>query len=309
MSHFLQTKAWQGFQESLGRETYFRSGKGWSYLAILETGKGSRRLYCPYGPTVTSITTLREAVADLKILGKKLDVMMVRVEPIHRFSRENLEKLGLKKVNYIHLQPQDTRIVNLEKSEEDIIADMNQNCRNRYRNYEKRGMKYVKTYDSKYIDHLITLLDAVAKRTGIKTHSADYFRLQAEELLKNHDASIHMMTLNGKPIAVSLAYDDKTTRYYAHAAADGEYRKLQAGTILVASMIIDAKREGKQSFDLYGIAPNNNPKHPWAGFSSFKKAFGGEVVHYSGLWELAFKKRQYWLYRFVMLILSLRKRL
>lgn len=67
--HFLQSTAWQAFQESLGRTTFRDSGPGWEYLAILERSTGNSRLYCPYGPTADDEHSLAAALDSLAQLG------------------------------------------------------------------------------------------------------------------------------------------------------------------------------------------------------------------------------------------------
>jgi lipid II:glycine glycyltransferase (peptidoglycan interpeptide bridge formation enzyme) len=135
-------------------------------------------------------------------------------------------------------------------------------------------------------------------QNGIHTHSDSYFQAQAKALFPTGEAKLFYVTYEDKPIAASVVFDDATTRYYIHAGSNDAYRKLSAGTALLAYMIIDAKRHDKTSFDLYGIAPNNDPTHPWAGFTKFKKSFGGTPLTYVGAWDLPLIKLQYLLYRF-----------
>jgi lipid II:glycine glycyltransferase (peptidoglycan interpeptide bridge formation enzyme) len=58
-----------------------------------------------------------------------------------------------------------------------------------------------------------------------------------------------------------------------------------------------AKAHGKKYFDLYGIAPTDDPNHPWSGVTQFKSRFGGEVVHYNPTYDLPLKPLRYWLYQ------------
>ena len=37
----------------------------------------------------------------------------------------------------------------------------------------------------------------------------------------------------------------------------------------------DAKEKGLKHVDLWGVAPEDQPDHKWAGFTAFKKSFGG----------------------------------
>jgi lipid II:glycine glycyltransferase (peptidoglycan interpeptide bridge formation enzyme) len=41
----------------------------------------------------------------------------------------------------------------------------------------------------------------------------------------------------------------------------------------------EAKALGHEWYDLWGIAPPNQPDHPWQNFSAFKAKFGGVEVH------------------------------
>ena len=79
--HFLQSTAWQAFQESLGRTTFRDSSPGWEYLAILERSTGNSRLYCPYGPAASDEHSLATSLSSLTQLGKKHRVTFLRVEP------------------------------------------------------------------------------------------------------------------------------------------------------------------------------------------------------------------------------------
>ena len=97
--------------------------------------------------------------------------------------------------------------------------------------------------------------------------------------------------------AAALVYDYDGVRYYAHAAADYEHRKLRAGTVLLVQMILDAARAGQQTFDFWGITTSTDPEHPWAGFTQYKKSFGGRQVDYAGTWDLPLNKRKYQLYK------------
>ena len=297
MTHFLQTEAWQSFQTALGRTSIGNSGDGWSYKAYIESGKLNTRLYSPYGPAFISDTALKSALTSLVTEGKKHDATFVRIEPTQQISREIIDEFHVKPVTYQHLQPQHTQVISLSQSEDELLADMAQNTRNIVRNYHKKGLTIHTSHSPSDLPILLTLLRRVAKRTGLHTHSETYFQTQAETLLASKNAVLYYISRENEPIAAALFYDTPETRYYAHAAASDDYRKLQPGTALLGQAILDAKREGKQSFDLFGIAPPDQPNHPWAGFTRFKQSFGGTPLTYGGAWDIPLKPLPYLLYR------------
>lgn len=297
MQHFLQSPAWARFQQSIGRTTFSDAGDNWSYQAILETGRFNTRLYCPYGPDAETPEAFLAALTSLKALAAQHHATFIRVEPTGAITPDELKKQGFLPVTYNQLQPEHTQVIDLTVSEEDIIAAMNQNNRNLYRNYEKKGLSIKVSRDPADITIFTNMMHAVAERNNINAHSDTYYKAQAESLFPTGDAQLFYACFEGKPIAASIAFDNDTTRYYAHASADDAYRKLSAGTALLAYMIIDAKHQGLSKFDLYGIAPNDDPTHRWAGFTKFKKSFGGTPYAYIGAWDLPTSKLGYHFYR------------
>lgn len=297
MASFLQSPAWQAFQEKLGRTTFSDKSDGWSYLAIKESGTLNTRLYTPHGPEFTSVTQFDEAFASLVRLAKKEKTTFLRIDPAGDISSDDLRQRGLTPVTYQQLQPAHTQIIDLRQSEEELLAQMSQNSRNITRNYHKKGVTVRTSHNPDDITILTSLLSNVAHRNHITAHNEAYFRTQVEALFPFKAATLYIAEYEGRPIAASLIYDSTDTRTYAHAAADDTYRKLSAGTALVGQMILDAHRTGLSFFDLYGIADSDDPSHPWAGFTRFKKSFGGQPATRLGTWDFPINKPGYYLYR------------
>jgi lipid II:glycine glycyltransferase (peptidoglycan interpeptide bridge formation enzyme) len=297
MTHFLQSPAWNAFQTKLGRKTITDQGEGWSYFAVQETGTLNSRLYTPYGPEFNSLGTFDAALSSLTSAAHIHHATFIRIEPTSGLNENDLRKRGFRPVTYQQLQPAHTLIVDLSEPTETILGNMSQNSRNITRNYKNKGVTIRASYNPADITILTTLLSGVAARNHIKTHNADYFTSQAVTLFPEKKAVLYIAEYESQPIAAALVYDSPTTRYYAHAAADDTYRKLSAGTALVGQMILDAKAAGFAAFDLYGVADTDDPHHPWAGFTKFKRSFGGATVNYLGPWDLPINKPGYFLYR------------
>ena len=82
------------------------------------------------------------------------------------------------------------------------------------------------------------------------------------------------------------------------SGTDPKFRKLPATVAILTTAIFDAKEKGFKTFDFWGIAPENAKKdHPWAGFTEFKKSFGGTPVHYTGTYDYPINKPKYILYK------------
>jgi lipid II:glycine glycyltransferase (peptidoglycan interpeptide bridge formation enzyme) len=294
-THFLQSEAWGRFQESLGRTVVRASGDGWRALAILEKGRINSRLYAPYGPVIEDAAALAPAIAELTALARQHGATFLRLEPIGEVSREALAAQGLRPVN--HVQPDLTWRIDLTTGQEAVLAGTTKTIRNLYRNFEKKGLSIRRSTDPADIEVLVSLIASVGERKGLRPHPASYFRAQARELMPDGSAVLYFAESGGAPVAASFVYDDEVRRYYAHAGADEAFRSVHPGNVLVTRMILDAIADGKREFDFYGVSPADEPDHAWAGFSRFKRSFGGFDYAFAGTWELPVNTLGYAVYR------------
>ena len=298
--HFLQSPAWEKFQNALGKQTIRREGVGWSYLAIVEQSVGLKRLYCPFGPTATSPEALEQALGALRQDARDQMATYLRVQPSGvAINTTNASRFSLFPITYS--QPEATRVIDLTQSMDDIYGGISQSKRSICRNYQNKGLAYHVSHEAADIELLLPLLHEVAERNHIGVHDDAYLRTQATALVPDH-ASLHFMKLGETVMAGALVFEGVTTNYYAHAGNTFEHRNLAASTALVGELIRYSKDQGKQSFDLYGVAPTDDPNHPWAGVTKFKESFGGEFVRQNQTYELPLAAGRYWLYRFARMI-------
>ena len=189
------------------------------------------------------------------------------------------------------VQPSHTQIIDLSGSEDEILKGMKSNNRNLHRNIHKKGVTIEVSTNPEDLSILFAFLDETADRNGFNRQQDEYLMQVARVLMPAGAASLYIAKLtdeNGEstPIAAAFVYDSDDTRTYAHAAASFEHRRLSAGIPVVTNFILDAKRKGLKYVDLFGIAPEDQPDHEWAGFTKFKKSFGGESVEYPGTWDV-----------------------
>ncbi|HEX6462446.1 MAG TPA: peptidoglycan bridge formation glycyltransferase FemA/FemB family protein [Candidatus Saccharimonadales bacterium] len=306
--HFLQSEAWEIFQTNLGRQTFRARGEGWQWLAVLERGHLGSRLHCPYGPTAENTKALQEAVNALRQKALETKVDFIRIEPRAPVTAADLSRLGAFRAART-VQPAHTLQIDLTQSEEALLGAVTSGNRRDYKNPEKHELTFHKSYDPADVELFLHCIHEVAARTGMKPHSDKYFRAQVQTLLPLKAAAILIAHVKGEPAATIIAHDSPTTRYYAHAAAYYRFRSAQPASALICFAMIDAKRQGQQIFDFSGIAPPNEPHHPWAGFTKFKQSFGGHVVDYLGTWEIPLHKGRYRIIRMAHALNSTKRKL
>jgi lipid II:glycine glycyltransferase (peptidoglycan interpeptide bridge formation enzyme) len=301
MDYFLQGPHWANVQRALGRTVHEQAGDGWRFLAIEESNPAGKLLYVPYGPLADSLAAFDAALQALVVLARRCGAVFVRVEPVSAgFSSSEagavLRNRGLLPAP-ANLQPELSWIVDLEGDFKDVLAAMKPVNRNLYRNIHKKGVSFRSSQDPAEITVLLDFLHLTAARNGFKPQSDEYLDQVARSLMPAGAATLYLAELEGAPIAAALVYDSEDTRTYAHAALDDTHRKLSAGIPLVVTLMAEAKEKGLRHVDLWGVAPADQPDHKWAGFTAFKKSFGGREVAYAGTWDLPVNKARYGAYQ------------
>ena len=301
MDYFLQGPAWADFQRALGRTVHEQAGPGWRFLAVEESNPAGKLLYAPYGPVAESLAAFDAALAALTDLARGCGAVFVRIEPVSAGfgaadAGDVLRRRGLRPAP-ANQQPELSWIVDLDRDFKDVLADMKPVNRNLYRNIHKKDVTFRTSQDPEDIRVLLNFLHLTAARNGFKPQSDEYLSQVARSLMPAGAATLFIAERHGGPIAAALAYDSADTRTYAHAALDDSHRKLSAGIPLLVTLMADAKEKGLKYVDLWGVAPADQPEHKWAGFTAFKKSFGGREIAYPGTWDLPVKKLRYRAYQ------------
>lgn len=296
--HVLQSEVWEKYLQADGEQTCRLTGEGWTALAIQKKTPVGRYLFLPYGPAVLDAEhrtqCLQDALQALSERARALNCLFVRCEPTFAVNAAQMRSQGL--VEAKEIDPKHTWVLDLAgKSEAELLAGMEKNKPRSWRNMANKGMSVRTTQDPTLITELVRLLSQVGEQDHFTPQTEAHLRHQLEAGF----ATLYLVDLEGcaQPIAAALVYDYDGVRYYAHAAADYEHRKLRAGTVLLVQMILDAQRAGLKTFDFWGITTSTDPQHPWAGFTQYKKSFGGRQVDYAGTWDLPLDRRKYKLYQ------------
>lgn len=302
MKPILQTAVWAQFQRSLGKTVHEAEGPGWSFLAIEEKTPLGTYLYAPYGPCADGLAELADGLAALAALARSVKAHYVRVEPVAAGlgmgtglgtdAATTLTAHGLLRAP-ADVQPHLSWKVDLRQDEQSLLKGMRSTSRNLFRNIHKKGVSFEVSTDPKQLPILLGFLRSVSSRADFTAQTDSYLRHAADVLMPAGAAKLFIAKLDDVPIAAALSYDTADTRVYAHAAADDAHRKLNAGIPLLVTMMLDAKASGISEFDMWGVSPEDEPEHPWAGFSRFKRSFGGAEVEYPGTWDLPVNKPMY----------------
>ncbi len=205
--------------------------------------------------------------------------------------------------SFEEMQPEHTLILDLTKSEEEILAQMKPKGRYNIKIAQKISLAIKKSdKPGATLDDFYQLYSATGKRHGITFRSKQYFDSLLEILGKSGYALLYTIYLDQNDQKIPLAsaiilYSDRKAIYLFGASSD-EYKNLMAPYRLHFEIIKEAKTKGCAEYDFFGIAPADSPDHPWAGVTRFKKQFGGAEQQIVGSYDLVFKPASYQLFKF-----------
>lgn len=287
-----QTWAWGELQTQIpGRPDFHVLGvfEGEKLVASVlvvrqEMGFGKTWLWCPRGPLLCegSWDLLKK---ELKKLAKKHGDIYVRIEP---GVPENEKFIDGKFTKECYM-PVNTLLIDLEQSEEEILAQMTQKGRYNIKVADRYNVKIKETKD---VDTFYKILKETAQRDGFHVHEKEFYEDFSKILGKK--AKLYGAFIEDEMVGGLLAtFFGKTATYYFGASA-GKHRNAMAPYALQWHAIREAKKSGYKSYDFLGIAPEGDGKHVLSGVTQFKTRFGGKrvdyhkpiVIVYRPLWNL-----------------------
>lgn len=286
-SNILQSWEWGQFQLSLGRKIWRIAAVENDQikavaLAQLVPTKLRTHIYVSNGPVFDpdhSKEILPQLIGYLKALGIQEKVKFVRMDPLLQSTKENrimLKEMGLKK-SATHTQAEVKWLLDIAVSEETLLAAMRKNTRYEVKRSTKEGIEITSSVDMKDFEIFLELFRDTTKRQKFIPHPLDYYRKQFEALSKGGIYKVYLAKKGKEVLAAALISFYGNCASYLHAASlnNKDANKYFAPQAIIWQAIKDAKTVGCKYFDFWGVAKTDNPNDPWAGFTRFKKGFGG----------------------------------
>lgn len=236
----------------------------------------------------------------IKEIARREHAVFLRIDPALTPEKPIIFK-GFQKTNK-GFQPNHTLIIDLSKSEAEILSEMKQKGRYNIKLAEKKGVK-IRISDpantaqlTKDIDAFYKLLSETTSRDKFHGHNKEFYKNMVQILGKNH-AKLYVAEYKNDIIAATIVTHFKDTAIYYYGVSGNQHRNVMAPYLLQWQAIKDAKEAGLKHYDFLGISPPNQPRHAWAGVTDFKSKFGGQEVSYQLPQEYSFKKLHHSFYK------------
>jgi peptidoglycan pentaglycine glycine transferase (the first glycine) len=306
-SNILQSWAWGEFQKELGRQIW-RLGiydekklVGIALAQLIPTRLRSH-IYISNGPVILDKyqeSGIEKLAGYCKALGIVHKAKFIRLDPLLEDNKKNNQKLLKAKLikAKTHIQAEYKWILDISKDSEVLLQEMDKNTRYEIKKSQKEG---VQLYNSTSIDDYSKfeeIFKETVKRQKFVPNPLSYYKKQFDVLTKFDNYKIIWAQKDESVIAVALIGYFGDSAFYLHAASinNKEFNKLMGPQAVVWEAIRIAKERGMKYFDFWGVAPTDNPKDPWAGFTRFKKGFGGYLFKTVRAYDLPISPEYYFI--------------
>ncbi|MFC1748046.1 lipid II:glycine glycyltransferase FemX [Pseudomonadota bacterium] len=254
-------------------------------------------LYCVRGPLLNYDNKEQSAqlFAEIATLASRENAIYLRIDPPIENLPENLPK---SRKAHAHYQPESTLIIDLQPSEEEILSQMKPKGRYNIKVAKKHGVT-VRT--STKAEEFYEILKETTQRDHFSGHPLTYYENMLSHLGPKR-AKLYVAEHEGKVLAGVIATYFRDTVTYYFGASSSEKRNVMAPYLLHFQIMKDAKKDGYKFYDMFGIAPENQPRHAWAGVTDFKLKFGGRRVNYTPAREIIYNPFWYVLMKLAKLV-------
>ena len=284
-AHHEQASLWGGVRAALGwtvmRAVLTEDGKiiGGAQVQLQSVRRLGRWAYITFGPCLAGDDPLAGKILlgeIKKFLRRERALYLIAQLPYeaHHFA-ERLPGDGLIRAPRALAQGtmKATLVLDLKKSEEQLLAEMRATTRNQIRQGLQRGLT-IEPGGAADIPVFWELMCALCARrkTPPNPASLEFFQQLWKRFSPRGWINLFLVKLDGKPVAAALAFPFGGWFRVWKVGWDGAHAERRPNHLMWWAMIRDARSRGFKHFDFVSINPGGAD-----GATDFKLGFGGEV--------------------------------
>ena len=290
-SGFMQSSWWAEFRTTVGYSHFAAILKdagrivGGAMVQRFRHRSGAAFYYMQDGPVLPSDPSLAADVleATLQAVEERRaadteTVSHLRIEP--RWERRVVPLPGFEPVarRDRYVEPRRTLCVDLRPDHRVILARMRPKGRYNISVARRHGVTIVEDTSPRGLGDFLRIYRDTADRQGFRTKPASYFESLLRVAAPRRGGALHFAEHDGVRLAAALVISWGPRETYFYGGSLAERRQVMAPYLLHFDIMCRAKQAGREWYDLWGVAPEGDRAHPWAGISVLKRRFGGSEV-------------------------------
>ena len=320
-AHILQTSQWAEAKRQNGwSPLYYLDGSlqspdGLALILRRQMGFAGMRfcvLYAPKGPVLhwEDAASLTRALDSLEEICRREKAIFIKIDPdvllgtgIPDTPEERTSPKGLaiqaelKRRGWRYSQDQiqfrNSVLLDLCKSEEDLLAAMKQKTRYNIRLAVRKGVR-VRQGDPDELPMLYKMYAETAVRDGFVIRHEGYYLNTWRLFLEAGMAEILIAEVEEQPIAALILFHFNGTARYMFGMSTQNARELMPNYLLQWEAMRLARQLGCHSYDMWGAPDIFDESDSMWGVYRFKEGFNGTTTRTIGAWDYAPRP---WLYR------------
>jgi peptidoglycan pentaglycine glycine transferase (the first glycine) len=280
-------------------------------------------LYAPKGPLLdwSNVSLRRQVLDDLYVLARRSDAIFIKIDPNVLLGRgvtggpgAEDDRTGLDVLSDLkargwlsspeQIQFRNTVWVDLDGTEDDLLARMKQKTRYNIRLAERKGVK-IRLGSEADFDMLYRMYAETSLRDGFVIRDETYYTRVWKIFMDNlcEKAGIPgpaaqplIAEVEGEAVAAVIPVRFAGSAWYLYGMSRAVHREKMPNYLLQWEAMRWAKQSGCRLYDLWGAPDDFSEKDPMWGVYRFKEGLGGNVARTIGAWDLPVKPLFYRLY-------------
>lgn len=319
-ANFLHSWNWGVFQQRLGKTVYYlglfddQAHQVGVALGIVENARRGKYLTLAGGPIIQNWQTNPDLKAELAVLFDHLKIvaiqeqcLFIRIRPQMIDSpeiRAVFNQLGFVE-SPMHVTADLTLQLDLTKTEAELLQEMRKNTRYEVRKAAKEGIVVTMSQDPQEITAFHQQQVDLAEKQHFVPFSYEFLSEQFQAFVADDECVLFHAWLNDTLLATAFVIFYNHEAVYHYGISTPENQRLPGSYACQWAAIQEAQRRGCTRYNFWGIAPQDQPHHRFAGVSLFKRGWGGSEVQYLPAHDLSLS----WKYSFTRTFEQFRKKM
>lgn len=329
--HLLQTREWAEAKKPFGWAAHYKTWQDSSgglvaaaqilqrSIRIPGTSRSLSMLYVPKGPLLHdwSNAELRgHVLTGLADFARSEGAFFIKIDPdvnlgvgLPNKDRPDENSIGRSLVNELkhtgwrfsneQVQMRNTMLIDLRKSEDELLAAMKQKTRYNLRLAERKGVR-IRRGSPQDFPLLYRMYAETSVRDGFVIRSEAYYREVWERFSEAGMLTPLIAEVEGQAVAGLMLFIFGKQSWYLYGMSRDAAREWMPNYLLQWEAIKTSQQAGCDTYDLWGAPDEFNERDPMWGVYRFKVGLGAYEARRIGAWDLPIKPLVYSLYTQVL---------